>query len=113
MTPQHLHEVVDYGVHGSSVCLWVERCISYIASCGFSPVGSFWPRSLLSGLPYVREHFLGVAVVLDDHAEGLLDKVFVEARRAEYHQRARPVERLSHARRLAQVERPYGLDGLD
>ena len=61
----------------------------------------------------MREDFLGVAVVLDDDAERLLDEVLVQVRRAENDERTRPVERLPDARRLAQVQRPYVLDGLD
>ena len=94
MTPQHLHEVVDYSVPlvRSSVVLvggamhLVHRLVRLLAGWLFlAEVLAPWVRA------DVREHFLGVAVVLDDDAEGLLDEVFVQVRRAEYDERARPV----------------------
>src|SRR5215210_6077810 len=86
----------------------VHRFVRVLAGWLFlADVFSFW------GSLYVREHLLGVPVVLDDHAQGLLDKVLVQVRRSEHDQRTRPVERLPDARRLAQVQRPYLLYGLD
>src|SRR5206468_685506 len=47
---------------------------------------------------------LDVVLVLEQHAQRVVDGLGIEVERVEFGERGRPVDRLGHARRLEQVE---------
>src|SRR5215217_9586736 len=52
---------------------------------------------------HVAAHAVHVLLIFEDDAERIVDRLLVEIDRAKGQQRPRPVKRLSHARRLEEI----------
>ena len=70
VTPQHLHEIVYYSVHELLMRVLVGGAVHLVHRFVRVLAGWFLLAEVfaIGASADVREHFLGVAIVLDDHA---------------------------------------------
>src|SRR5829696_2361057 len=117
VVPQDPYEAVYHRVHArpcaALVGMLVDGAMHLVHPFGRILTGRYFLAEVLaffSNHAEVVEHLLRVAVVLGDHADRALYQVFAEVGGAEHNEGLRPVERLTDAWGLAEVEGAEVLD---